>query len=824
MKVFPRIPGLFLLIGLTVMVHGCLFNDFGAGKDELSSSTGTGPASVQFRLVIPDGSSERILPSISGALGSDTQVTVRLFVSNPGSSGSAGTAMIRSSVVGTDGSVSLTFSGLPLHPVLAHLRIDNGNLLGWSEFHGAIDLNPGNNILDLAPCGSKLGTDIIANVVSLILEQPELVLVATNQLVAGVRGVMTGLDTTDPSIYSKAFSNAVAALRPSGLVILAAASGSTSLAGTRDGSKIWEKTNSQLWQSGGLLGQDPSLMQVNTIFRPGFGAFGLVGWRHTSSGLTAISRLDPASGTLQAALTNPGPIRLAMVLKDGTILGGGFNSDKNAPVVFRWSGTASGSTFSTVAGLDTGLAWSQYFTQFPKTGQIPEPSVESIQFDGNLTLVVGVRDPGANVLRTFRVALSDGTTTALNSTGTPNMFPTVALTSPTDGAVFSFGTPISLSATASDADGSIARVEFYYGNSLIGSNTVSPYLINWTPASTGDLYLKACAIDQLGARGFSAPARITVNPTGNTPSIVSRNPASGAVTVPATSAVSVAFDLSMDASSITSSTFTLLKAGIAIPGSISTTDAKTWIITPTSTLDKSATYTVTVSGNVRTTGGMVLGTDVSWIFTTESAVQVLTLSAVADTSISSRDPDNNDGADTHVAAGRDGSLAGNPRRGLFRFDLSAIPSGVTVSSAILQIPVVGTPVSGSVNSNFSVYRLSQDWGEGNKGATSGGNGAPAASGEATWRSRKQGTALWTGLGAAGDYISSPSAVTGVSGVAVYTWSGSALLQDVRTWVANPSQNFGFILISDSEGTNRTVRKFGSREGSSPATLQVTFTP
>ena len=58
---------------------------------------------------------------------------------------------------------------------------------------------------------------------------------------------------------------------------------------------------------------------------------------------------------------------------------------------------------------------------------------------------------------------------------------------------------------------------------------------------------------------------------------------------------------------------------------------------------------------------------VAWI---PSFADMATFPAATDTSISARAPDNNFGADDSASAGRDGDLAGNVRRALFKFDLT----------------------------------------------------------------------------------------------------------------------------------------------------------
>lgn len=202
-----------------------------------------------------------------------------------------------------------------------------------------------------------------------------------------------------------------------------------------------------------------------------------------------------------------------------------------------------------------------------------------------------------------------------------------------------------------------------------------------------------------------------------------------------------------------------------------------------------------------------------------------TLNATADTSISSRNPDNSFGGAVHASSGRDGSGLGNPRRALFKFDLSSIPAGSTINAATLKLSVVEIPLSGAVNSNFKLHRMTAGWIEGNK---IGNNGQPAGAGEATWNNRAHGITAWTsGAGAAGDFIASSSASTPVSGKGLYAWSSPQLANDVQGQLDNPSQSFGWILISDNEIANRTVRGFGTQENNTPTdrpVLEVDFTP
>jgi hypothetical protein len=95
----------------------------------------------------------------------------------------------------------------------------------------------------------------------------------------------------------------------------------------------------------------------------------------------------------------------------------------------------------------------------------------------------------------------------------PNTAPSVRITSPAEGATFDGATPIVVSTDASDVDGTIAQVDFYAENTLIGSVTSAPYTITWSNAAPGTHSLTAAATDNLGATATSAAVHITVAAT-----------------------------------------------------------------------------------------------------------------------------------------------------------------------------------------------------------------------------------------------------------------------------------------------------------------------
>jgi RHS repeat-associated protein len=95
---------------------------------------------------------------------------------------------------------------------------------------------------------------------------------------------------------------------------------------------------------------------------------------------------------------------------------------------------------------------------------------------------------------------------------TVNAMPSVSLTNPVSGAYFlTTPTNISLSATASDSDGTITNVSFYNGATLLTQFTSSPYNFTWSNVNGGSYTLTATATDNRGASTTSAPVIITAN-------------------------------------------------------------------------------------------------------------------------------------------------------------------------------------------------------------------------------------------------------------------------------------------------------------------------
>jgi hypothetical protein len=94
--------------------------------------------------------------------------------------------------------------------------------------------------------------------------------------------------------------------------------------------------------------------------------------------------------------------------------------------------------------------------------------------------------------------------------------PAVTLTQPANGTTFAAPATVNLAATASDADGTVAKVEFFNGAAKLGEDATAPYTFAWSGVGAGTYTLTARATDNLGKTTASTAATITVS-VGNVP-------------------------------------------------------------------------------------------------------------------------------------------------------------------------------------------------------------------------------------------------------------------------------------------------------------------
>ena len=287
--------------------------------------------------------------------------------------------------------------------------------------------------------------------------------------------------------------------------------------------------------------------------------------------VNGASYVAPASITLTATATDSdGTISKVEFLQGATVIG----TVTNAPYTFNWSNVTAGSYTLTARATDnanavtTSSAINVTVTpaNAPPTVSLTAPvSGASYVAPASITLTATAADSDGTiskveflqgttvigtvtsapytfawtmlrraVIRLTARATDNGnavtTSSPVNITVTPpaNVPPTVSLTAPVNGASYVAPASITLTATAADSDGTISKVEFLQGTTVIGTVTSAPYTFAWTNVAAGSYALTARATDNGNAVTTSSPVNITVTPANTAPTVSLTAPVNGA--------------------------------------------------------------------------------------------------------------------------------------------------------------------------------------------------------------------------------------------------------------------------------------------------------
>jgi hypothetical protein len=206
----------------------------------------------------------------------------------------------------------------------------------------------------------------------------------------------------------------------------------------------------------------------------------------------------------------------------------------------------------------------------------------------------------------------------------------------------------------------------------------------------------------------------------------------------------------------------------------------------------------------------------------------ITLVASRDDTIFKELPKNSDGAGPSLFVGTTKSAA---RRALLEFDIAGtLPAGAVITS--VQLTLFQEQVAPAERSArmIELHRLIDDWGEGSTGRgtspthSGGGFNTPADGTAATWTHRFYDTVPWTNAG--GDFAAAASGSTMVGTTRqAYVWASTLdMVNDVQSWLDDPADNFGWLLLG-VESAASTARRFDTREATNAAVrpaLEITF--
>ena len=210
--------------------------------------------------------------------------------------------------------------------------------------------------------------------------------------------------------------------------------------------------------------------------------------------------------------------------------------------LFQRRAAAGDTTASSSAGTGTAPVW----LRIKRTGSL-FTAYRSI--DGTTWTTIGSDSiPMADPIYVGIAATSHSTTLASDvvadnfsvaAAQAADLPPSVTLTAPATGTTFNAPASIAITATASDPESQLARVDFYNGSTLLGSDTTAPYSYAWSNVAAGSYSLSAMAYDASGQSARSAAASVTVSQANQPPTVSLTSPANGATfTAPASITIS----------------------------------------------------------------------------------------------------------------------------------------------------------------------------------------------------------------------------------------------------------------------------------------------
>ncbi len=127
-----------------------------------------------------------------------------------------------------------------------------------------------------------------------------------------------------------------------------------------------------------------------------------------------------------------------------------------------------------------------------------------------------INAPVGSFILTAKATDTNGASTTSSSVtvtiSTVTYLPVVTITNPTNPSTAVAGTTLTITASASEINGAITKIDFYNGSNLLGSSTVSPYYFAWANIPAGTYTLTAKATDLNAASTTSSPVTVNVTP------------------------------------------------------------------------------------------------------------------------------------------------------------------------------------------------------------------------------------------------------------------------------------------------------------------------
>ena len=367
---------------------------------------------------------------------------------------------------------------------------------------------------------------------------------------------------------------------------------------------------------------------ISVAFSPQSGTNGV---RTASFDITTFETFPPnleapplkiaLTGTADSTLPTVGtvlPANSATMVATNTSIKATFSEAMN-------STTVSGVTF-TLNGPSGAIAGTVTYDTVNKTATFQPAAAFATSATYTATITTGVQDPAGNAM-------------AVNYTWTFDTFvpdvtpPTVQSVSPAgDSAGQALNTVIKATFSEPMDAASLNSSTFLVNGPAGAVSGVVTYdaatnIVSFTPLSNLPANITYTAIIMLSVKDLSGNT-LTANYTWTfgtvdtvPPTVTGVTPKNATEDVAVTTVLTAVFAEAMDASTITSATFSLSSLAGAVTGTVSyDTATKTVTFTPSAALSSSAAYTATLTTGVKDVVGNAMTLNYSWSFSTQDAV------------------------------------------------------------------------------------------------------------------------------------------------------------------------------------------------------------
>jgi hypothetical protein len=174
----------------------------------------------------------------------------------------------------------------------------------------------------------------------------------------------------------------------------------------------------------------------------------------------------------------------------------GENVIVNTPVTFSASGYAANGNIQSVSFLVNGAVVATV-TSYPYTATYTFANLGFYQVEADVVDNVGDK--------------TSSTIAKINVVAEPP--PVVSISSPANGTLVTAGNGVTVTASATSPNGTIASVQFFSNGISIGTSTSAPYTVTFTPTSPGLYAITALATDNAGEQTTSASSYIDAVPS-----------------------------------------------------------------------------------------------------------------------------------------------------------------------------------------------------------------------------------------------------------------------------------------------------------------------